>query len=48
MLLAFSADMPQSFLDHLIHELRRDLKIHPPILNACDRKQIFHEADQPL
>lgn len=38
---AFSADMPQRFLDHLIHELRRDLKIHPPILNAGDRKQIF-------
>ena len=48
MLLAFSADMPQRFLDHLIHELRRDLKIHPPILNAGDRKQIFHQTDQPL
>ena len=45
---AFPVDMMQCLFDHFVHQLRRDLQIHPPILNAGDGKQIFHQTDQPL
>ena len=31
----------------LIHKLCRHPKIHPSVLNPCDRQQIFHQLDQP-
>ena len=47
MLAAVTVDMMQRFRNDFIDQLRLSAKIHLPIFDACDCKEIFNKVDQP-
>ena len=47
MLRAPAADVAQSLSHHLVHQLRGDMQVHPPLLQPADRQQVFHQIDEP-
>ena len=47
MLIFAPVNVFHSLQDHFLHDLRLLFNLHCPILNPGDRKQIFHQVDQP-
>ena len=40
-------NMTQGLCNHLIHQLRRYMQVHPSFFQPTDRQQIFHQVNEP-